>query len=155
MLIVNKDNQKLQYDNRFKNQFDNEGIEYIYIDDTSELAKKILSAHEYTIDVSKKTVIGKDTKKTALVTVNVIKTKEQWKSEISKSPSLLRKEAYQKLTKKEDGTSLIIWENTEITINQANKLFLSYFIEDNSKSNDLKSLIKQAKTYIRNLYPDE
>jgi hypothetical protein len=73
-----------------------------------------------------------------------------------KTQSKLREQAYKNLTKKQDGTSLILWGNSEITVDTANILFMNYFIEDNTnKSNELKILIKQAKNYIRTLYPDK
>jgi hypothetical protein len=85
MLIVINGNKKLQYDNRFKDDFDMSKTPYIYVDDESELAKKILSAHDYTVSVD---VNGK------LKDIVVTKTKAQWQAEqpIEKTSKEIAKE---------------------------------------------------------------
>ena len=60
----------------------------------------------------------------------------------------LREQSYETL-------KCITWETTEITVDEANKLFLNYFAENNPKVNEIQPLIIEAKEYIRTLYPDE
>lgn len=63
------------------------------------------------------------------------------------SPEEKRKEAYK--------TDLIItWENKMITVDEANKIFVEYFAEGNSKSDEIQILIIAAKEEIREKYPD-
>lgn len=59
----------------------------------------------------------------------------------------LREQSYETL-------KCITWESTEITVDEANKLFLNYFAENNPKVNEIQPLIIEAKEYIRTLYPD-
>lgn len=59
----------------------------------------------------------------------------------------LREQSYETL-------KCITWESTEITVDEANKLFLNYFAENNPKANEIQPLIIEAKEYIRTLYPD-
>lgn len=61
--------------------------------------------------------------------------------------SELRKLAY-------TADKIIDWDGTQITVDQANVTFLEYFAEDNQKANQIRTLIKDAKNYIRGLYPD-
>lgn len=67
---------------------------------------------------------------------------------LTPTPQELRKQAYETLP-------LIEWEGKEITVDQANKICMSYMIEDNENYLLLKPLIIDAKTHIRELYPDE
>ena len=60
----------------------------------------------------------------------------------------LREQSYETL-------KCITWESTEITVDEANKLFLNYFAENNPKANEIQPLIIEAKEYIRTLYPDK
>ena len=51
---------------------------------------------------------------------------------------------------------LIAYESEQITVDEANKLFLQYAAEgNNSKCSQLQQLIHEAKTTIRNTYPDD
>lgn len=59
----------------------------------------------------------------------------------------LRKQSYETL-------NCITWESEEITVDEANKLFLNYFAENNPKANEIQPLIIEAKEHIRTLYPD-
>lgn len=47
----------------------------------------------------------------------------------------------------------ILWSGEYITVDKANQLCLSYFVEVNDKSDELKTLIISAKENIRRLYP--
>jgi hypothetical protein len=67
----------------------------------------------------------------------------------------LREQAYETMTIKSDGTDLILWEGRSITVDQANKVYLEYFAEGSAKATEIQALIVAAKTYIRELYPDE
>ena len=51
---------------------------------------------------------------------------------------------------------LIEYEGDMITVDEANKMFLQYAAEgNNSKCSQLQQLIREAKTTIRNTYPDD
>ena len=51
---------------------------------------------------------------------------------------------------------LIAYESEQITVDEANKLFLQYAAEgNNSKCSQLQQLIREAKTTIRNTSPDD
>ena len=51
---------------------------------------------------------------------------------------------------------LIAYESEQITVDEANKLFLQYAAEgNNSKCSQLQQLIHEAKTTIRNTDPDD
>ena len=66
----------------------------------------------------------------------------------------LRRNAYISLTHKEDGSALIPWEGSAITVDQANKVYLEYSAENSIKAAEIQALIVPAKAYIRNLFPD-
>lgn len=66
----------------------------------------------------------------------------------------LRKQAYLTLTEKEDKSPLILWHGENITVDNANKIYLEYFAENNDKAIEIQKLIISAKLYIRELYPD-
>lgn len=68
--------------------------------------------------------------------------------------SILREQAYETMVYKEDTTPLLLWENIPLTVNQANSIYLNYFIENNEKASIIQQLIITAKEYIRTLYPD-
>ncbi|WP_206459473.1 hypothetical protein [Anaerovorax sp. IOR16] len=66
-----------------------------------------------------------------------------------------REQAYETMISKEDNTPLILWENENLTVDQANKKWLDYSAEGNTEiANKLQGLIQIAKEYIRELYPD-
>lgn len=65
-----------------------------------------------------------------------------------------RKYEYSSMFCRKDGTPLIMWDNTLLTVDGATALYLSYFSEDNPKAEEIKLLIIDAKAYIRQLYPD-
>lgn len=69
-------------------------------------------------------------------------------SNLSNEPSDKRNIAY-------TNAPLIVWENSKLTVDQANEKYVQYFIEEDEKSNQIKTLIIDAKNTIRNLYPDE
>lgn len=50
---------------------------------------------------------------------------------------------------------LIEWEGRNITVDQANIIFLRYFAESNPKAGEIQELITAAKESIRQMYPDE
>jgi len=50
--------------------------------------------------------------------------------------------------------SLIEWEGENITVDQANIIFLRYFAESNPKAGEIQALITAAKESIRQMYPD-
>lgn len=66
-----------------------------------------------------------------------------------------REHAYQTMKLKEDGSSLIQWEGKNLTVDQANDLWIKYMAEGSPKADELTSLIAAAKAYIRELYPVE
>lgn len=70
------------------------------------------------------------------------------------TPQELREQAYESMTYKGDGFALITWENQNLTVDKARKIFLEYLSEGNEKTNNIQPLIATAKEYIRNLYPD-
>jgi hypothetical protein len=72
----------------------------------------------------------------------------------NKNPTELREAAYETMITKADGTDLIPWEGKEITVDQANKVYLEYSAEGSTKAVEIQALIVAAKTYIRELYPD-
>lgn len=69
-------------------------------------------------------------------------------------PSEQRESAYSTLTHKTDGTPLITWEGQNITVNKASEKWLYYSSEGSETANNLSVLIVEAKSYIRELYPD-
>lgn len=69
-------------------------------------------------------------------------------------PSEQRESAYSTLTHKEDGTPLITWEGQNITVNKASEKWLYYSSEGSETANELSAIIVEAKSYIRELYPD-
>ena len=61
----------------------------------------------------------------------------------------LREEAY-------ETEDIIEYDGTVLTVDEANKLYMSYLAEgNNSKCSQLQQLICEAKTTIRNTYPDD
>ena len=50
---------------------------------------------------------------------------------------------------------LIEWGGGNITVDQANLVYLQYLAEDNTKATDIQTLIIDAKESIRQMYPDE
>ena len=50
---------------------------------------------------------------------------------------------------------LIEWEGENVTVDQANVIFLRYFAESNPKAEAIRPLIIAAKQSIRQMYPDE
>jgi hypothetical protein len=77
-----------------------------------------------------------------------------WSKTKSQTPIELREQAYETMTTKSDGTGLIPWEDSAITVDQANKVYLEYSAEGSGKAAAIQVLIVAAKTYIRELYPD-
>lgn len=63
------------------------------------------------------------------------------------TPTELREQAYE--TEK-----CIEWEDTMMTVDEANDKFLMYDAEGNTKANELTSLIAAAKAEIRERFPD-
>ena len=63
------------------------------------------------------------------------------------TPKELREQAYE--TEK-----CIEWDGTMMTIDEANDIFLKYYAEGNSKSDELTTLIAAAKEVIRERFPD-
>lgn len=63
------------------------------------------------------------------------------------SPSELREQAY-------STEPIINWEDDLLTVDEANDLFNKYFAEASEKANQLQLLIIEAKTSIREKYPD-
>lgn len=50
---------------------------------------------------------------------------------------------------------IIDWEGSKITVDQANDIYMQYFIEGNPKAELIQPLIIEAKNTIRNMYPEE
>lgn len=50
---------------------------------------------------------------------------------------------------------LIKWEGENVTVDQANTVYLRYFAENNPKAEAIRPLIIAAKQSIRQMYPDE
>lgn len=65
----------------------------------------------------------------------------------SPTPSELREQAY-------SIEKLITYEDTQLTVDEANDLFLKYFAEGSPKATELQTLIAEAKASIREQYPD-
>jgi hypothetical protein len=65
----------------------------------------------------------------------------------SPSPIELREKAY-------STDHIISWNETLITVDQANDLFAKYFAEGSTKADELRMLIASAKTEIRERYHD-
>lgn len=64
------------------------------------------------------------------------------------TPSELRQQAY-------ETDPIISYNDKMVTVDEAEKLFWQYFPEDNECCDELKTLIKNAKAQIREMYPDE
>lgn len=64
------------------------------------------------------------------------------------TPSELRQQAY-------ENDAIISYNDKMMTVDEAEKLFWQYFPEDNECCDELKTLIKNAKAQIREMYPDE
>lgn len=64
------------------------------------------------------------------------------------TPSELRQQAY-------ENDAIISYNEKMITVDEAEKLFWQYFPEDSECCDELKTLIKNAKAQIREMYPDE
>lgn len=64
------------------------------------------------------------------------------------TPSELRQQAY-------ENNPIISYHDKMITVDEAEKLFWQYFPEDSECCDELKTLIKNAKAQIREMYPDE
>jgi hypothetical protein len=67
----------------------------------------------------------------------------------------LREIEYHSRLCKEDGTPLIRWDDRDISVDEANKVYVEYSAEGSSKATEIQTLIVAAKTYIRELYPDK
>lgn len=59
-----------------------------------------------------------------------------------------RKNAYETL-------QLIEYDEKYLTVDEAEKLFWQYFPEEDTRCEELRELIKTAKSQIREMYPDE
>lgn len=72
------------------------------------------------------------------------------------TPAQQRELAYETMKFREsDGSPMVAWEGG-MTVDEGNKLYLAYLAEgDTEKSEALSILIKDAKEYIRSLYPDK
>lgn len=64
-----------------------------------------------------------------------------------------RQQAYTNMRQKEDGTPLILWQDVGLTVDEAKEQYLNYVAEASTKAETLQGLIKDAKSYIRGLYP--
>lgn len=78
----------------------------------------------------------------------------KWSKDNFMTPEQKRANAYSTMVYKEDSEPLIMWEENAITVDQANKLFYDYFAEGSLKADELQIIISDAKTYIRELFPD-
>lgn len=63
------------------------------------------------------------------------------------SPPEKREQAYVSMP-------VITWEGAQITVDEANTIFLRYFAEDSPKAMQIQALIVGAKETIRQMYPD-
>ncbi len=50
---------------------------------------------------------------------------------------------------------LVEWEGENITVDQANLVYLQYLAEGSQKAEEIQTLIATAKESIRQMYPDE
>lgn len=66
----------------------------------------------------------------------------------------IREYYYQHLRLKRDATPLLMWEDENLTVDEAAAKYQAYFAEGSSKAKELQALIVVAKEYIRELYPD-
>jgi hypothetical protein len=66
----------------------------------------------------------------------------------------LREQSYGTMRYKQDGEALIRWDSNDMTVDEANKLWMDYSAEGSTKATELSILISTSKTYIRELYPD-
>lgn len=64
------------------------------------------------------------------------------------TPSEQREQAYETM-------KIIEWQGEQITVDEANDLWLKYSAEGSEVANTLSELIVKAKAHIRELYPDE
>lgn len=64
------------------------------------------------------------------------------------TPAEKRQQAYESML-------IIEWEGENITVDQANIIFLRYFAERNPKTEEIQTLIIAAKESIRQMYPNE
>ena len=71
------------------------------------------------------------------------------------SAAELREQAYQTMTHKENGDPLLPWSGEALTVDGANDLWLKYTAEGSTRATELTQLIVSAKSYIRELFPDE
>lgn len=62
-------------------------------------------------------------------------------------PSIQRENAY-------NNDKIIEWENNLITVDEANKIYYNYFVENNPKAEEIQILIIAAKSDIREMYPN-
>ena len=74
--------------------------------------------------------------------------------EVEKTPSELRKSAYENMTKKEDDTPLLLFHEREYTVNDAIVEYRAYYEGLAPDANEFKTKINAARTYIRELYPE-
>ena len=64
------------------------------------------------------------------------------------TPEELREQAYETM-------KIIEWQGEQITVDEANDLWMKYSAEGSEVANTLSELIVKAKAHIRELYPDE
>lgn len=64
------------------------------------------------------------------------------------TPSEQREQAYETM-------KIIEWQGEQITVDEANDLWMKYSAEGSEVANTLSELIVKAKAHIRELYPDE
>lgn len=69
-------------------------------------------------------------------------------------PQQNREHAYETMRYKADQTPLILWREEALTVNEANKKWMIYSAEGSEIANELSVLIVMAKSYIREIYPD-
>ncbi|QHI71470.1 hypothetical protein [Aminipila terrae] len=69
-------------------------------------------------------------------------------------PQQRREHAYETMRYKADQTPLILWKEEALTVNEANKKWMMYSAEGSEIANELSVLIVMAKSYIREIYPD-
>lgn len=70
------------------------------------------------------------------------------KKEIATTPQEQRRQVY-------EAESVVTWNGSVITVDEANKVYLQHSAEGNQKAQEIQTLIVAAKELIRQMYPDE
>lgn len=136
MLIIKNENEILQYDDSFEEKFKQKSIPYIKIKDGSELAHKILSAHEYNLVFDGDEVID----------VNITKTIMQYKEDELNDPIKIKEKQKDEIKYQLELLDNNLSRSTEDLIDL---LVSKSLIAESELKKELKD-IKQQKKDLRN-----